>query len=128
MATKTIHTKKALIEAMKKNLGVVTMACKEVGISRATYYDYIRKDEDFKAEIEDVKDVAIDFVESQLFKQIKEGSTAATIFYLKCQGKKRGYIEKQEVEHSGKVDNGGIIVKTASKEDIAEVKKLINGN
>lgn len=128
MAAKTVHKKKALIEAMKKNLGVVTMACKEVGVSRSTYYDYIKKDPEFSAAVEDVKDIAVDFVESQLFKQIKEGSTAATIFYLKCQGKKRGYVEKQEVEHSGKVDNGGIIIKTASKEDIAEVKRLINGN
>jgi hypothetical protein len=32
-----------------------------------------------------------------LFKLIKEGNVAATIFYLKTQGKQRGYIERQEV-------------------------------
>ncbi len=45
----------------------------------------------------------MDFAESQLYKQIKEGSTAATIFYLKTKGKKRGYIERQEIEHNGSV-------------------------
>jgi hypothetical protein len=34
--------------------------------------------------------------ESQLHKQMKDGSTSATIFYLKTKGRKRGYIERQE--------------------------------
>jgi hypothetical protein len=41
--------------------------------------------------------MTIDFAESQLHKQIKEGSTAATIFFLKTKGKQRGYVER--IEH-----------------------------
>jgi len=37
------------------------------------------------------------FAESELMKLIKEGNVAATIFFLKTQGKKRGYVERQEV-------------------------------
>ena len=36
--------------------------------------------------------------------RIKSDDTTAMIFYLKTQGKERGYIERQEVEHSGAVD------------------------
>ena len=39
----------------------------------------------------------MDYAESQLHKQIGEGSTSATIFYLKTKGKSRGYIERQEI-------------------------------
>jgi len=102
MANKTEHIKKQLIEALTKSLGVVTTACKSVGISRTTFYEYYKED-DFKAAVEELSDVAIDFAESQLHKQIQDGNTTATIFYLKTKGKKRGYIERQEHDHSGSV-------------------------
>lgn len=97
--TKTDINKKAMIEALEKSLGVVTMACKSVGISRETHYRWLREDENYKELCQDIEGVAIDFAESQLHKQIKEGSSAATIFYLKTKGKKRGYIETQSMQH-----------------------------
>lgn len=90
------HIKKALIEALEKSLGVVTIACKTAGCGRTTFYEYYRSDEKFKDEVDSLKDVALDFAESQLHKKIKEGSDTAIIFYLKCQGKKRGYVERSE--------------------------------
>ena len=89
--------KKAMIEALEKSLGIVTTACKTVGISRETHYRWTREDEDYKKAVESISDMTIDFAESQLHKQIKEGSTAATIFFLKTKGKQRGYIER--IEH-----------------------------
>jgi predicted DNA-binding transcriptional regulator AlpA len=93
---KVAHNKKALLGAMEKSLGIVTMACKKVGIGRTTFYNYMNDDEEFKKAIEELSDVALDFVESQLHVQIKDGNTAATIFYLKTKGKKRGFIERME--------------------------------
>lgn len=84
---------------MEQSLGVVTAACKMVGVSRVTYYDYYNNDPEFKKAIDELQNVALDFAESQLHKQIREGSTSATIFYLKTKGKNRGYIERQEIQH-----------------------------
>ena len=96
--------KKAMLEALEKSLGVVTSACKTVDISRETHYRWLREDADYKAAVEALSDVALDFAESQLHKQIKEGNSTATIFFLKTKGKKRGYIERQELEvASGKM-------------------------
>jgi hypothetical protein len=97
MADSLGHTKEALLQALEKSLGIVTVACKEAGISRDTHYRWLKEDPDYKAAVESLADVAIDFAESQLFKQIKGGVPASTIFYLKTKGKKRGYIEGQEV-------------------------------
>ena len=101
MSNKSKHNKKQLIEAMEKSLGVVTMACKMVGVSRKTYYEYYNTDDDFKKEIDDISNIALDFVESQLHKSIKKGSDTAAIFYLKTKGKHRGYIERREVDMDG---------------------------
>ena len=95
---KTEQHKKALIDALTKSLGIVTTACKQFGGGRTTYYQWLREDPEFKKAVADVKEVALDFAESQLHKQIQEGNTTATIFYLKTQGKARGYVERQEIE------------------------------
>ena len=89
--------KKAMIEALEKSLGIVTTAAKSVGIDRTTHYKWLEADEDYKAAVEDISEMTIDFAESQLHKQIKDGVQASTIFYLKTKGKKRGYFESQEV-------------------------------
>lgn len=94
------HTKKALLEALEASLGIVTIACRNVGIARSTFYNYIDNDPEFAAAVKDVEEVVLDFAESQLHKQIKEGNTAATIFYMKTKGKKRGYIESQNLDHT----------------------------
>ena len=105
MTNKTLHNKKALLEALESSLGVVTTACKKVGVARVTYYDYYNKDEAFKASVDDLSNVALDFAESMLHKQIKDGIPSSTIFYLKTKGKKRGYVEKQEIDISGSVSS-----------------------
>ena len=96
MTTKTDIQKKAMIEALEKSLGIVTTACKTVGIARSTHYEWIEKDEAYKKEVESISDMVIDFAESKLHKLIDGGDTSATIFYLKTKGKKRGYIERVE--------------------------------
>lgn len=88
--------KKAMIEALEQSLGIVTTACKKVGIARKTHYEWYNKDEEYKQGVDDIGEIAIDFAESQLHKQIKEGVQSSTIFYLKTKGKKRGYVEAQE--------------------------------
>ncbi len=93
---KTDTIKKKVLESLEKSLGVVTTAVKQVGIARSTFYKWL-EDPDFKNSVDDIQNIALDFAESQLHKQIKDGNTSATIFYLKTKGKRRGYIERQEI-------------------------------
>ena len=102
---KTEHKKKAIIQALEKSLGVVTTACKQVGIDRTTFYRYYKEDKEFKKQVDDLSNVAKDFVESQLFKQIEDGNPTSTIFYLKTKAKDRGFVERQQIEHSGGIQS-----------------------
>ena len=94
---RTEQHKKAILEALEKSLGVVTTACKNAGVGRTQFYTWLKEDEMFAKAVQEIENVALDFAESQLHKQISDNSTAATIFYLKTKGKKRGYIERQEI-------------------------------
>jgi len=91
---KTEQHKKAIIKALENSLGVVTDACKKVGVGRTTFYDWLNNDPEFKKEVESITDYAIDYVESKLYNLIEKEDTTATIFYLKTKGRKRGYSEK----------------------------------
>ena len=46
-SNKKQHTKKAILTALEKSLGVVTTACRQVGINRTTYYKYLKEDKEF---------------------------------------------------------------------------------
>jgi hypothetical protein len=123
MGSNTTHSdiqKRAMIEALEKSLGIVTTACKSVGIARSTHYEWYSKDKEYRKAVKSIEDIALDFAESQLHKQIQKGNPLSTIFYLKCRGKKRGYIEQQDIKVSGnmtfRADFGeGNIIHTASQ-------------
>jgi hypothetical protein len=94
----SVHIKKkALLKALEQTLGVVTTACRKVDVGRTTYYDWMRDDEEFNKSVQELSNVALDFVESKLFENIRDGKTSEIIFYLKTKGKSRGYIERQEI-------------------------------
>lgn len=98
--TNTDTLKKNMVEAMGKSLGIVSVACRMVNISRQTHYEWMREDPYYKQEIEELKNVVMDFVESRLMRLVKQGDTAATIYAAKCVLKDRGYIEKQQIDHT----------------------------
>jgi hypothetical protein len=98
---KSRHIKKeSILKALENSLGVVTVACKASDVPRSTYYKWLKEDEDFAKAVKDIENIALDFGESQLHKQIGDGNTSATIFFLKTKGKRRGYIERSELDLS----------------------------
>jgi hypothetical protein len=100
MNLQTQQLKKAMLLALEQSLGIVTAAAKSVGIDRTTHYLWLKDDEEYKAAVDSIQDITLDFAESQLHKQIKEGEVTSTIFYLKTKGKKRGYVERVEQDVS----------------------------
>jgi hypothetical protein len=96
---KTDILKEKMLEALTKSLNIVSSACKSVGVSRDTHYRWLKEDEDYRLKCEDIDNIALDFAESKLHNQINDNNTTATIFYLKTKGKKRGYVERQEIDN-----------------------------
>ena len=101
-ANVTKQLKKRMLEALKQSLGIVTMASEKSGVSRTQHYAWLKKDAKYKAAVDDLSEVAIDFAESSLFQQIRKQEAAATIFFLKTKARNRGYIEKRDVDVTSK--------------------------
>lgn len=89
---------KQMIDALKNNMCNVSHACKAIKINRNTHYQWIHKSDSYKKAVEEVENALIDFAESALLKNIKDGNVTAQIFFLKTKGKERGYTERQEIE------------------------------
>jgi len=118
----THKKKQAMLKALESSLGVVTPACKNVDISRETHYRWLKEDAEYKAAVESMTDIALDFAETQLHKQVQQGVPASTIFYLKTKGKSRGYIEKQEVDHHlDAKGNGNVVITIIDGETVEEI-------
>ena len=114
--------KKQVIEALGDCRGIVTDACRKVGVARSTYYHWLETDREFKLAVDDTQEEAIDFVEGKLFEKIngvtvqvynakgepniydQPPSDTAIIFYLKTKAKKRGYVERTEVAVEGSLN------------------------
>lgn len=116
MSNKSNTYKKKLLEGLVKYKGIVTDACKYANCSRKTYYKYLKEDEDFAEEAKDAQDQALDFVEGKLFSLIQQENPTAIIFYLKTKGKKRGYVERQEITGAD-----GDAIKTEQKQDLSKL-------
>jgi hypothetical protein len=100
-----IGSEERLMEAMKKNRGIMAFAAVSLGVTRQAVWDYIHRRPHLKPLIEDIRQTSVDRTEAKLFKLIDGGDVRAVIFHLKTQGKDRGYVERTEMVG----ENGGPI-------------------
>jgi hypothetical protein len=83
-------------KAIVKAFGNLSAASKSLGVDRVSLYKWIEQDGLEQAVIEG-RNSRLDFVEGKLDQKIDSGDTTAIIFFLKTQGKSRGYVERQEI-------------------------------
>jgi hypothetical protein len=98
---------KEYADAIRNAKGFISVAARHLGVSRTQMYRAIDKYPSVKEAVEDARENMTDLAEGKLVEQINAGNITAIIFYLKTQAKERGYIEKQQHEHTGK--DGGVI-------------------
>lgn len=98
-------TDKDIEEALRATRGILSAASawlwenKKIKLARQTISDRISQSEYLQGVREEIDESTLDFAESKLGELLEEGDRAAIIFYLKCKGKKRGYVER--VENTG---------------------------
>lgn len=90
-----------LIKAIRESNGLLTLAAAKSGLGYRTVCRYVAEFPSVKEAAQDAHERMLDFAEGKLYEKIKGGDNACIIFYLKTQGKARGYIERQEIAGAG---------------------------
>ena len=72
--------KQEMLIALEKSLGIITPACKAVGIARQTHYRWLEEDELYKKLVKDVQMTKRDFNESALYQLVQKGNVQATLY------------------------------------------------
>ena len=94
------YTKEQFIKAIENSGGYISLIADRVGCAISTVYEWKEKDDDVRSALDREKIRQVDFAEGKLQSLIKKENPTAIIFYLKTQGKSRGYVERQEVTGS----------------------------
>jgi len=105
MSTKL--TAKAVTAAIRDMNGNISAVARRLGVCRQTVYNYIERHPSVKDALVEARETMLDNAESVLYRAVLNGEAWAVCFFLKTQGKSRGYVERQEVTGA---DGGAIIM------------------
>lgn len=94
-----------IIEAIKETDGIKSTICKKLDINRDDLDFFIRKYPTINKMLEWEKENAIDKAVLKLIERIENGDQKAIEFFLRSQGKERGFGEVSDVNVKGKIQH-----------------------
>jgi hypothetical protein len=97
------YTQAQMLTALEQSKGMTTVAARLLGCAVDTVYAYLERYPALAAAKAQQREAMTDVAELALYKAIQSGEAWAVCFYLKTQGKQRGYVERVEQQHSGTV-------------------------
>ena len=65
--------------------------------NRKTIERRVKANADLQEARKEATEILLDVSENKLLQLINQGDRSAIIFFLKCKGKERGYVERQEI-------------------------------
>ena len=84
-----------MLKALEKSLGVVTTALKATDLSRTNYYKWLKEDEEFKANVEEIENISKDFIKSKYYECVQDKVPSVVIHAAKT---KLGWNETNKVD------------------------------
>ena len=91
------YTAQQFITAIPGTGGIITAIAKRVGCNWSTAQKYILNYPTVAAAWQDERESILDMGESSLFLKVKDGEAWAVKYLLSTLGKRRGYVERQEL-------------------------------
>src|SRR5262245_40109355 len=76
--------------------GNLAAVARMYGVARQTVWAYVQSRPLLVEAVQDCRETMLDDAENSLHQAVLRGEPWAVCFYLKCQGKGRGYVERTE--------------------------------
>jgi hypothetical protein len=96
-------TLKECEKAIIASCGILQTAADNLGVSRQALHKRVQNNKRLQKACEDAREVFIDKAESALKKAVDNEEAWAVSLSLKTLGKKRGFVEKQEIDATGDI-------------------------
>lgn len=86
-----------IVHALNETRGMIYLAADRLGCEADTIYSYAKRYASVKEAITRHRGKTTDIAELKLYQAITDGESWAIQFYLRTQGRERGYVEKVDV-------------------------------
>ena len=118
----------ALHQVILAKAGIVSAVAEACGVTTRAVQRWSKQPR-VAAMFEEVRNARLDLAESTIIQAIKNRNITAAIFYLKCHGKHRGWVERQEI--TGK-DGGPIgpsvedqVLRSLSDDELKQLSEVM---
>jgi hypothetical protein len=96
MATREHLTCEAVAAKLREFHGNMAAAARALSVTRGAVFLYVHRHPTLKDVVRECRESMKDHAESSLHRALLAGEAWAVCFFLKCQAKDRGYVERQE--------------------------------
>lgn len=108
------YTAEQVIAAIQDTRGMITLAARKLNCDPITVRRYVARYPTVATALQEQREGVLDTAELALMKAVQNGEGWAVAFTLRTIGRDRGYVERQELTHSGEIIHKGYVTKEAS--------------
>jgi predicted transcriptional regulator len=94
------RTVEEVATALRESRGLVTHAAQRLGVSRHAVAKRIKAHPSLQEARAEAREAMTDLAEHALYTAMNNGESWAVLFYLKCQARERGYVERTEEQRN----------------------------
>ncbi len=95
-----ILTVAGVAAAVTRHDGNFRAVAREFGVTRQAIQQLVRNTPELQDVVTDAREGMLDDAESELYGAVRDRDPWAVCFFLKCQGKGRGYVERKELDYT----------------------------
>lgn len=107
-------------DALREHHGMVFHAARFLKCSANTVRRYMRKHPEVQAAVDEARGLLTDEAEMKLYEALQRGESWAVCFYLKTQGRHRGYVERAEQAQLSEVQINRLIERELKRFDASD--------